>query len=131
MHLGMRTDLARAAALFFFAALVAGCQAPSSYKWGATSDPDWSGRVGTARIGEVQRALGAPREKLVNNAGETKARWPGQALTVNREPGSMEDYSIQRTEERALWHDMLFDKDGVLLRAWLSDQRRLSDSEAP
>jgi hypothetical protein len=131
MPLRMRTDIARVVALFPFALLFAGCQTPSSYKWGATNDPDWSGRVGTARIAEVQRTLGAPREKLVNNAGETKARWAGQAVTMNRDPGSMEDYSIQRTEERPLWHDMLFDKDGVLLRAWLSDQRSLSDSEAP
>ena len=131
MHLRMRIDIARSAGLIFSAALFAGCQTPSSYKWGATNDPDWSGRVGSARIGEVQRALGAPRDKLVNNAGETKARWAGHSLTMDREPGSMEDYSIQRTEQRALWHDMLFDKNGVLLRAWLSDQRSLSDSEAP
>ena len=55
----------------------------------------------------------------------------GQAVTVNPEPGSMQDYSVQHTEERPLWHDMVFDKHGVLLRAWLSDQRSLADSEAP
>ena len=38
---------------------------------------------------------------------------------------------MQHTEERPLWHDMLFDKNGVLEKAWLSDQRRLADSEAP
>ena len=118
-------------ALIFFAAVLAGCQTPASYKWGATTDPDWSARAGTARIGEVQRALGEPKEKLVNSVGETKVRWVGQALSVNPEPGSMQDYSVQRTEERALWHDMVFDKNGVLLRAWLSDQRSLADSEAP
>lgn len=128
----MRLAFTRSTALVFLAATLAGCQTPSSsYKWGATTDPDWSGRVGAVRIGEVQRALGTPKEKLVNNAGETKVRWAGQAITVNREQGSMEDYSVQRTEERALWHDMVFDKNGVLLRAWLSDQRSLADSEAP
>jgi hypothetical protein len=127
----MRIAITRVTALVFLAATLAGCQTPSSYKWGATNDPDWSGRVGTARMGEVQRALGAPKEKIINNAGETKARWAGQALTVNPQPGSMQDYSVQHTEERPLWHDMLFDKHGVLLRAWLSDQRSLADSEAP
>ena len=127
----MRIAFTRFTALVFLVSALTGCQTPSSYKWGATNDPDWSGRSGTARIGEVQRTLGAPKEKLVNNAGETKARWAGQAMTLNPEAGSMLDYSVQHTEERPLWHDMVFDKHGVLLRAWLSDQRSLSDSEAP
>ena len=82
-------------------------------------------------MANVVRLLGQPHAKLVNAAGETKARWAGQALTVNADLGSMQDYSVQRTEERPLWHDMLFAKDGVLIRAWLSDQRSLADSEAP
>ena len=109
----------------------ASCQTPSSYRWGATDDPDWAARVGTARMSDVVRVLGQPHEKQINAAGETKARWPGKTLTVNPDPGSMQDYSVQHTEERAQWHDMLFAKDGLLLRAWLSDQRRLADSEAP
>jgi hypothetical protein len=129
MQVPMRTAIACSAALLF--AAFTGCQTPSSYHWGATNDPVWSGRVGSAHIGEVVRAMGAPKEKLVNNAGETKARWAGQAVTVNPDPGSMQDYSVQHTEERALWHDMVFDKHGVLLRAWISDQRSLADSEAP
>lgn len=120
---------ARIAALS--ALLLAGCQTPSSYRWGATDDPQWSGQAGTARMANVVRLLGQPHAKLVNAAGETKARWAGQALTVNADLGSMQDYSVQRTEERPLWHDMLFAKDGVLIRAWLSDQRSLADSEAP
>jgi hypothetical protein len=127
----MRNVIIRFAALAFLAAAFAGCQTPSSYKWGATNDPDWTPRVGSARIGDVLRALGAPKEKLVNNGGETKARWPAQSLTLNPDPGSMQDYSIQHTEERPLWHDMSFDKNGVLQQAWLSDQRSLADSQAP
>ena len=78
----MRIVLARLAALALLAAAFAGCETPSSYKWGATNDPDWTARVGTARMGEVMRILGTPHDKLVNNrAGETKARWaaPGRS----------------------------------------------------
>jgi hypothetical protein len=45
--------------------------------------------------------------------------------------GTMQDYSVQRTQDRAYWRDMKFDKNGVLVRAWMSDQRRLQDSESP
>src|SRR5689334_7941418 len=121
----MRHVIARLT-VFALAACFAGCQAPSSYKWGATDDPAWSGRVGTARMGDVMKALGQPKEKLINNAGETKARWAGESVSVNTDPGSVEDYSVQRTEERQLWHDMVFDKNGVLVRTWMSDQRKLS-----
>ena len=127
----MHSAHARTFALAVLAAAFTGCQTSSSYKWGATDDPQWSARVGSARLGQVIGAMGQPREKLINAAGETKARWAGQSLTVDREPGSMLDYSVQQTEQRPQWHDMVFSKNGTLLRAWLSDQRSLADSEAP
>jgi hypothetical protein len=106
-----------------------GCQTTS--RWGASDDAEWSGRVGTARYADAVSALGQPRKTLSLPGGETKARWLASTLSVNPEPGSMQDYSVQRTEERPLWRDMLFSAEGVLLRAWTSDQRDLADSQPP
>ena len=108
---------------------LAGCATP--YRWGATSDSEWAGRIGSARFADVVSSLGQPREQMSMAGGETKARWLGRTATLNPDPGSMQDYSIQHTEERPIWRDMLFSKDGVLLQAWFSDQRELANSTAP
>ena len=121
----LRTTLVVSATAWF----LGGCQTTS--RWGASDDAEWSGRIGTARYADAVSALGQPRETLTLPAGEMKVRWLANALTVNPEPGSMEDHSIQRTEERPLWRDMLFSAEGVLLRAWTSDQRMLEDSQPP
>jgi len=115
--------------LAFSIFFVAGCQTAS--RWGATDDSEWSGRIGTARYADVVGALGQPRATLAGVGGETKARWAGDTLTVNPAPGSIHDHSVQRTEERPIWRDMLFSSDGILLRAWTSDQRTLADSQPP
>lgn len=110
---------------FLFALLLAGCQTTS--RWGATEDPEWSARAGTARYADAISALGQPRESLRLDGGETKARWLGRELTIQPEPGAM----APQTESRAMWRDMQFSSEGVLLRAWMSDQRQLADSAAP
>jgi len=107
------------------ALLLAGCQTAS--RWGATEDTEWSARAGTARYADAISALGQPRETMQLQSGETKARWPGREMTINPEPGA----TIQQTGSRAIWRDMQFTSDGILLRAWMSDQRQLADSEAP
>jgi len=125
--------MSRPYSLFFASVLalaLAGCQS-GSYRWGASEDTEWSARAGSARMADAVSALGQPRETLRLANGETKARWIGRELTISPELGTMEDHSIQRTEARPLWRDMLFSTEGVLLRAWMTDQRRLADSEAP
>jgi hypothetical protein len=109
--------------------IVAGCA--TAYEWGATEDPVWAPRIGVATYAEVTRELGQPIEKLQLPSGDMKARWYGRSLTVLETQGTMQDYSVQRTQERAYWRDMKFDKNGRLTRAWMSDQRRLEDSESP
>ena len=111
------------------AVLLAGCR--TAYQWGASEDPEWSGRTGTARLADVMSALGQPRETLRLENGESKARWLARSMTIASQPGVMRDYSIESEEARPIWRDMLFSSDGVLLRAWTSDQRRLADSEPP
>lgn len=114
----------------FLALLLTGCATPA-YKWGAAEDPEWSGRTGTARFADVVSVLGAPRQQMTLPNGEMKVRWIGEPVTVNSSTGSIEDHSLRRTEQRMLWRDMIFTSDGVLVRAWTSDQRDLADSEAP
>jgi len=114
---------------FSLTVLLTGCQ--TSYQWGASEDPEWSGRTGTARLADVTSALGQPRETLRLDNGESKARWLARSMTIASEPGAMRDYSIESEEGRPIWRDMLFSSEGVLLRAWTSDQRRLADSAAP
>jgi hypothetical protein len=104
---------------------LAGCSTP--YRWGATVDSEWSGRIGSARFADAVSTLGQPRQQISLATGDTKARWLARSIAINPEPGSMQSGS----EERLLWRDMLFTKEGVLIRAWLSDQRDLADSEAP
>lgn len=113
-----------------FCFLFAACQT-APYRWGAADDPDWSGRAGAARFAEVVSVLGQPREQLPMADGGTKARWGGETLTVNTDPGSVNEFSEQSIEHRPLWRDMQFSSEGVLLRAWRSDQRSLADSTAP
>jgi hypothetical protein len=111
------------------ALIVAGCA--TVYEWGAMEDPEWAPRIGVATFAQAQRELGTPVEKISLPSGDMKVRWYARSLTVTDTQGSMEDYSVQRTHERAYWRDMKFDKNGRLLRAWMSDQRRLEDSESP
>ena len=125
----MRKLIVRSALAGFSALVVAGCAA--AYSWGAMEDPDWAPRIGTATFAEVSRELGRPVEKLPLPSGDMKVRWYGRAITVSETQGTMQDYSVQRTQDRAYWRDMRFDKNGRLTRAWMSDQRRLEDSESP
>jgi hypothetical protein len=111
------------------ALVVAGCA--TAYEWGAMEDPDWAPRIGVATFTQVTREIGQPVEKLNLPSGDLKARWYGRPITVSDSQGTMQDYSVQRTQDRAYWRDMKFDKTGKLIRAWMSDQRRLEDSESP
>jgi hypothetical protein len=125
----MRKLIDRSALAGLSALVVAGCA--TAYEWGAMEDPDWAPRIGTATFAEVSRELGRPVEKLPLPSGDMKVRWYGRAITVSETQGTMQDYSVQRTQDRAYWRDMRFDKNGRLTRAWMSDQRRLEDSESP
>lgn len=111
------------------AAVLAGCA--TDYRWGATDDPEWSSRIGSATYAEVTSKLGQPFQKLVLPSGDMKARWYARPMTMSHVQGTMEDQSVQHTEERAYWRDMRFNAERKLTRAWTSDQRDLADSEAP
>lgn len=116
-------------ALTSLAVVLAGCA--TAYRWGATDDPEWAPRVGSATLAQATRELGQPFQKLPLPSGDLKVRWYARPLSMSETRGSMEDNSIQRTEERPYWRDMRFDRNGTLTRAWMSDQRELSASEAP
>ena len=78
------------------------------------------------------RAANAPAtSRTAEPSGDMKARWYGRPINMSEARGTMEDYSQEHTEVRPYWRDMRFDKRGVLMRAWNSDQRDLADSEAP
>jgi hypothetical protein len=125
----MRTHLFRFAFAGLAALALAGCA--TAYRWGATDDPEWTARIGSATLAEATRSLGQPVEKLPLPSGDLKVRWYARPISMSEARGTMEDNSIQHTEERAYWRDMKFDKNGRLTRAWLSDQRELSQSEGP
>jgi hypothetical protein len=110
---------------------LAGCATQATSLWGAKDDPFWSPRIGQVSYDEVGQSLGQPVERLDLPSGDFKVRWFDRPLTVSGSRGTMEDGSVQVTEERAYWRDMRFDRNGRLIRAWLSDQRNLADSEAP
>lgn len=109
--------------------LLAGCA--TAYHWGAKEDTEWSPRIGTATFTQVTQVLGQPVAQIQLPSGELKARWFGKPLVVNDVQGSMEDHSVEHSETRAYWRDMKFNKESVLISAWLSDQRELTSSEAP
>jgi hypothetical protein len=125
----MRFSLPSRAAAGFAALFLAGCA--TAYEWGAVEDREWSSRVGHVNLSQVTQALGQPVEKLSLPSGDMKVRWYARPLLLNEGHGTMEDQSLQRTEVRAYWRDMRFNRAGVLTRAWLSDQRSLANSEAP
>lgn len=124
----MRTTSIRFA-VASLALAIAGCA--TSYRWGATDDPEWTARVGSATFTQVTRDLGQPFKKLQLPSGDMKARWYARPINMSQAQGTMEDQSVQHAEERAYWRDMRFDSKGTLTRAWMSDQRELADSEAP
>ena len=111
------------------ALVLAGCATP--YEWGATEDREWAPRIGSVNYTQVARELGQPIDKLPLPSGDMKVRWYARPITTSTAQGTMEDHSVQHTEDRAYWRDMRFNKDGVLTRAWMSDQRDLANSEAP
>ncbi|MEQ1862700.1 MAG: hypothetical protein ABMA13_22495 [Chthoniobacteraceae bacterium] len=125
----MRTNPLHFASAALAALVMGGCA--TAYQWGATDDPEWTPRVGSATLAQATRELGQPFRKLSLPSGDMKVRWYARPLTMSEGRGTMHDYSAQRTEDRAYWRDMRFDKRGVLTRAWMSDQRELADSEAP
>lgn len=124
----MRTTPFRFAVASLALAL-AGCA--TAYRWGATDDPDWTTRVGSATFAQVVQSLGQPFQKINLPSGDMKARWYARPISMSQAQGTMEDQSVQHAEERAYWRDMRFDAKGTLTRAWQSDQRELADSEAP
>ena len=103
----------------------------TAYQWGATEDRDWTPRVGSVSYTQVVQELGQPIEKLPLPSGDMKVRWFARPITTSTTQGTMEDHSVQKTEDRAYWRDMKFNQAGILTRAWLSDQRDLASSEAP
>lgn len=109
--------------------MLAGCA--SAYRWGATDDPEFTARVGSVSFAQVVQELGQPVEKMPLPSGDMKVRWYARPMTMSMSQGTMVDQSVQQTEERAYWRDMRFDRNGRLTRAWMSDQRSLTDSEAP
>lgn len=124
----MRTNSLRFA-LTGLAVVLAGCA--TAYRWGATDDPEWTARVGSATFSQAVHELGQPVKKLPLPSGDMKVRWYARPMSMSTARGTMEDDSQQHAEERAYWRDMRFDSKGVLTRAWMSDQRELADSEAP
>jgi hypothetical protein len=114
-----------------FGACLGGCATQTTSLWGAKDDPLWSPRIGQASYEEVAQSLGQPVDRLELPSGDFKVRWFDRPLTVSASRGTMQDESVQVTEDRAYWRDMRFDSTGRLTRAWLSDQRNLLDSEAP
>jgi hypothetical protein len=125
----MRSNPLHFASAGFVAIVLAGCA--TAYRWGATDDPEYSARIGTATFAQVSRELGQPVKKIQLPSGDVKARWYSRPITMSEAQGTMEDQSVQHTEDRAYWRDMRFSHTGILTRAWQSDQRDLADSEAP
>jgi len=125
----MRFNSARSFLPALSCLVLSGCSTP--YQWGATEDRDWAPRIGSVSYTQVAQELGQPNEKLPLPSGDLKVRWYARPITTSTAQGTMEDHSVQHTEDRAYWRDMRFNKDGILTRAWLSDQRELADSEAP
>jgi hypothetical protein len=125
----MSSSLFRFAAAMLIGAVFAGCA--STYRWGVSDDPEWSPRVGQTTFAEVTRVLGQPAETLRLPSGDMKVRWFARPLSVSETHGTMEDFSVEHTEDRAQWRDMRFDQGGRMTRAWLSDQRDLAASEGP
>lgn len=125
----MRSNSFRFALAGLAALAIAGCA--SAYRWGATDDPEYTARIGNTTFTKVTSELGQPVAKINLPSGDMKARWFARPMTMSGTRGTMEDDSVEHTEERSYWRDMRFDKNGNLTRAWMSDQRQLADSEAP
>jgi hypothetical protein len=125
----MRFHSARHCLIALSGLFLAGCA--TAYQWGATDDREWAPRIGSVNYTQVVQELGQPMDKLPLPSGDMKVRWYARPLITSNAQGTMEDHSVQHTEDRAYWRDMRFNKDGVLTRAWLSDQRDLQSSEAP
>jgi hypothetical protein len=125
----MRFHFVRLSLAGFATSLLIGCATP--YQWGAMEDRDWAPRIGSVSYTQVAQELGQPVEKLSLPSGDTKVRWYARPITTSSVQGTMEDHSVQHTDVRAYWRDMRFNNDGVLTRAWLSDQRELASSEGP
>src|SRR5262245_57945079 len=81
--------------------VLAGCA--TAYRWGATDDPEWTPRVGSATFAQAQRELGQPFRKLPLPSGDMKVRWYARPITMSETRGTMEDNSVQHVEERAYW----------------------------
>src|SRR5688572_24602493 len=125
----MRFHSARHCLAALSGVLLVGCA--TAYRWGAMDDRDWAPRIGSVNYTQVVQELGQPVEKLPLPSGDMKVRWFARPITTSSVQGTMEDHSVQNTDVRAYWRDMRFNKDGVLTRAWLSDQRELASSEGP
>lgn len=125
----MRFHFAASCLAGLSALLVGGCA--TAYQWGAMEDRDWVPRIGSATYTQAVQELGQPTDKLPLPSGDMKVRWFARPITTSVTQGTMEDHSVQNTEDRAYWRDMRFNKEGILTRAWLSDQRDLANSEAP
>jgi hypothetical protein len=125
----MRFHIIRRSLTALSGLLLLGCA--TAYQWGAIEDREWAPRIGAVNYTQVVQELGQPAEKLPLPSGDMKARWFARPITTSNTQGTMEDHSVQHTETRAYWRDMRFNKDGVMTRAWLSDQRDLASSEAP
>ena len=125
----MRFHFVRLSLAGLATSLLIGCATP--YQWGAMEDRDWAPRIGSVSYTQVAQELGQPVEKLSLPSGDMKVRWFARPITTSSVQGTMEDHSVQHTDVRAYWRDMRFNKDGVLTRAWLSDQRELASSEGP
>lgn len=125
----MRFHIARRSLPVLSALLLFGCA--TAYKWGSVEDRDWAPRIGSVSYNQVVQELGQPTDKLPLPSGDMKVRWYARPLVTSNIQGSMEDHSVQHAEERDYWRDMRFNKDGILTRAWLSDQRDLAASEGP
>ena len=119
-----------AAALIALLALPS-CRTTTAYEWGTKEDPEWTGRIGQATFQQVVAEHGRPFERVDYDSGDFKARWPGTSISFNTEQGTMNDESLTQREERTIWRDMLFEKSGTLLRAWLTSQRELAASNPP
>lgn len=125
----MPTTRTRLKVLGLVSLLIGGCA--TEHEWGAVEDKDWAPQVGHVTFTQVTQSLGQPVEKLPLPSGDLKARWFGKPLLLSERHGTMEDQSVEHTENRAYWRDMRFNKEGVLTRAWFSDQRELVNSESP
>jgi hypothetical protein len=125
----MRFHIIRRSLTALSGLLLIGCA--TAYQWGAFEDREWAPRIGAVNYTQVAQELGQPVEKLPLPSGDMKVRWFARPITTSNAQGTMVDYSVQHTEVRAYWRDMRFNKEGILTRAWLSDQRDLASSEAP